>query len=51
VTYLTRAIFPDLPASLSMVWVAAAVGVGLFFGIYPAARAASLDPVACLRYE
>jgi putative ABC transport system permease protein len=55
VTYLTRAIFPSLPASLSVVWVAAAfalaVGVGLFFGIYPAARAASLDPVACLRYE
>ncbi|MEE9235421.1 MAG: ABC transporter permease [Candidatus Acidoferrales bacterium] len=54
-TYLTRWIFPNLPAALSLFWVgvafAMAVGVGLFFGIYPAARAAALDPVACLRYE
>lgn len=44
-----------LPASVSLTWVtiafSVAVGVGLIFGIYPAYRAASVDPITSLRYE
>jgi putative ABC transport system permease protein len=53
--FVVRSLAPSVPATVSPLWVALgvgmSVGVGVFFGYYPANRAANLDPIACLRYE
>jgi putative ABC transport system permease protein len=55
ISTLVRTLVPSIPATLSYLWVsigfAISVGVGLFFGFYPANMAANLDPIVCLRYE
>jgi putative ABC transport system permease protein len=55
ISVIARTVFSSLPASVP-VWAAVtgivvSVGIGLFFGIWPANKAARLDPVVALRYE
>ena len=53
--FLVRRVLPSVPAAVSWFWmfagVAMSAAVGVFFGYYPANRAANLDPIVCLRYE
>ena len=55
VSYLVVALIPALPSTIPL-WavitgLTVSVGIGLVFGVWPARKAAQLDPIEALRYE